>query len=330
MDVATKTVRIDLALAQTDIGLATSGSEAYVINRFGSDFVDILDLDDDLKLLSEFSVAIDDDRSSNPQALHVNSAGEAYISLLGDDSLQVVDVTDPTQVDPLRKVDFSHFADDDGLPEIGTFIGCGDTLFVGVERLDRNNGWAPVDSTFLVPITTGTDQFFDWNSDHDGSDGIELLGLGIKSVRADPASTSGHSVLVLSSGLERVDLAAGTSSWVISDQAFSDLDIGRFQLRSFDIHADGTLYFVIASADFSEHGIHRASLDGQGADLELVVGSLQTVTGQIEVIGNEAWFPDTTIGASGLRIFDLSVDPVSEVGSALSTGLPPYGFLPLP
>jgi hypothetical protein len=135
---------------------------------------------------------------------------------------------------------------------------------------------------------------------------------------------------LLTSGLERIDLSTGTTEWVIEEGTFVDAGFGQYQLRDFDVGADGMLYFSLANADFSEHMIYRASMEGGGADLELLVAGLQTVTGDLEIVGTEAWFSDTTLGSSGLRVFDLSADPAQEVeGSPFATGLPPYGLLPL-
>ena len=44
-------------------------------------------------------------------------------------------------------------------------------------------------------------------------------------------------------------------------------------------------------------------------------------------VGDRAWFADTTPGASGLRVFDLSASPVVEVpGSPVAVGLPPMSL----
>ena len=330
VDVATKQIRRDLALAQSDIGLSAHGSHLFVINRFGFDFVDVLDRDDDLALVSEFSVAIDEDRSSNPHDLIVTENDEAYVSLFGDDQIQVFDLSDPGDPKPLRTVDLAAFADADGLPEMGKLVACGDVAFVAVERLDRDASWASVDGTHLVPFALGSDRFYEWDAAHPGADEVDLLGLGAKALRADPRETGGHVGLLLSSGLERVDFAAGSSEWVISDAIFEAAGIGRYQLRDFDVGGDGNAYFAVATSDFSEHQIWRASLDGEGQDLEMVVSGLQTVTGSMEIVGDVLWFADTTIGSSGLRVFDIGAATVVEVGTPISTGLPPYGLLALP
>ncbi|MEE9384070.1 MAG: hypothetical protein V3V08_11725 [Nannocystaceae bacterium] len=330
-DTVTRTVQTDLAAAQTDTSLAFFDDRLFVINRLGFDYIDVLDLGNALALLAQFSVSTDPDASSNPSSMVMSASGEAYVSLFGDDVLQVVDMSAPEGPTLARTISLSHFADDDGIPEMGLLIECGEVLFVAVERLDRNETWQPVDVTYLVPLRAAQDTLYDFDVSHEGADGVALLGAGAKEFRADPADDTGHRILLLSSGLERVDLALGTSEWVIDAATFAAAGFGPFQLRSFDIGSDGMAYFVLAKGDWSQHMIYRASLDRGGMDLERMAGELQTITGDLEVIGMHAWFTDTTIGASGLRIFDLSTVPATELSNPpLPTGLPPYGLLPLP
>lgn len=330
IDVATKTVQADLGLASTDIAMDVFGDHLYVINRFGFDYVDIFDLANSFSLLSEFTVAIPEDRSSNPHSVHVTDTGEAYVSLYGDESLQVFDVSDPTDVSKLRDVDLSVFADSDGLPEVSSIIACGDVAFVSIERLDRNAGWVPVDDTQLIPLRLGTDALFDWD-EADGPDTVHLLGTGSTEIRRDLADESGHTLLVLNTGLERVDLATGSSEWVIEPSTFEALGIGQYQLRGFDLRG-GTdeIYVSVSAADFQSHSIYRGTLSGGGSDLTEVVSGLFSVTADFEVVGTEGWFVDTDPNGSGVRVFDLSGDIVVEIGERLSTGLPPYGLLALP
>ena len=330
VDVADRRVQPDLALAQTDIALDVHGDRLYAINRLGFDYVDVLDLNDDLALLAEFAVSVDEERSANPHTLVVDEHGHGYLSVFGGDAVQVFDVSDVDDIALLDTVELAPFADDDGLPEMGMMVACGNVGFVAIERLDQNQGWAPVDHSYLVPFEMDTNATFDFDDTHQGPDAIELLGVGPKNFRADPSDPAGHTLLLLTSGLERIDLASGSSEWVIDAEVFEAQGFGRYQLRDFDVGADGWLYFSLANADFTEHMIYRGSLDGGGEDLELVIGGLDTVTGDLEVVGSDVWFSDTTVGASGLRVFDVATQPAQEIeGSPFATGLPPYGLLPL-
>jgi len=329
VDVLHRTIRTDLALAQTDLALSYDDQSVYVINRFNFDYIDVLD-PANLALRTQFSVSVSDEVSANPVGLVVDAEREAYVTLFGADVIRVFDVSNPAAALPVRDIDMSSMADADGTPEMGLIVACGDTAFIVIERLDRNLMFQPVDASFMVPLDLRQDRFYDVQP---GAlpDGFALRGLGGNRARLDPRDPAGHTILLLNSGLEAVNLATGTTTWVISDATFQAMGVGRYQLRNFDIGADGMLYFVIASSDWTEHGLYRASLEGGGADLEPLVGGFQTVTGAIEVIGSEGWFADTTIGASGLRIFTITAEGLVEApASPLGTGLPPYGMIGLP
>jgi len=327
IEIASRTVEPDLALASTDIALAADEDRVFAINRFGFDNIDILDRSAGLTRLGGFSVEITEDRSANPHTLWVDDEDQAFVTMFGDTELQIWDLADPASPERAGSIDLSALADADGLPEMGQFVPCGDVAFVAIERLDPQ--FVQVDNTWLVPIYLPERQTYEFSDA--AVDGIPLLGVGMTRYRLDPSDPGGRSILVLNSGLERVDLTAGESEWVIADTAFASAGlVSQFQIRDFDLAADGTLYFAFSSADFSEHSLWRASLAGEGADLEQIFTGLQTVNGNLEVVGDELWFADTTVGSSGLRVFDVGTDPVTEVaGSPWSVGLPPYGLLAL-
>lgn len=76
-----------------------------------------------------------------------------------------------------------------------------------------------------------------------------------------------------------------------------------------------------------ESAARRVGIVGSSASAMVALRSGR----RLRDVDSRPWFVDTTIGSSGLRVFDLSSDPVTEVdGSPFSTGLPPYGLLPLP
>jgi hypothetical protein len=117
---------------------------------------------------------------------------------------------------------------------------------------------------------------------------------------------------------------------VVSQQLFEDAGYERLQLAGFDVDESGRMWVAAASADFSEYSLLRVDLAGAQPSLVIEVQGLQSVSGALEIVGHEAWFADTTIGASGLRIFDLSSTPVLESPeSPLPVGLPPIGLAPL-
>ncbi|MCA9684891.1 MAG: hypothetical protein KC457_22095, partial [Myxococcales bacterium] len=174
---------------------------------------------------------------------------------------------------------------------------------------------------------------FDFDPLEPGADAIVLQGEGfggwrpLPSVMAGTEGGDGTQILVLDSGLERVDLAAGTSEWLVPAETFAELGLTRLQLSAFDIDGQGRIWLAAAEPGFTSFSLWRIDLEGDTPQLIREVEGLHSVTGALEIIGDQAWFADTTPGASGLRVFDLSTSPVVELaGSPVAVGLPPMSL----
>jgi hypothetical protein len=333
VELATRTVTPDLALASSDAMPMVADGRVFVLNRYGFDYVDELDPHDALALLHEFALTPASlDTSANPQAIALDPAGRGWISLFGAGELQQIRFPElaATQPSVSLALDLREFADADGIPELEELIGCGDVLFVAAARIDREN-WTPADETLLIPVRAAEEpRLFDYDAEHPGADAIPLLGDGVGAWRIDPTDASGHTILVLNSGLERVDLESGQSEWVVPEQVFIDAGYDRLQLSGFDLDADGRMWISAAAEGFASFSLLRVDLDGPEPLLVPAVSGLQSTTGALEIVGHEAWFADTTVGASGLRGFDLATDPVAELPeSPLAVGLPPMSLAPL-
>jgi hypothetical protein len=333
VDLDTRSVAVDLALASSDAVALVDGGRVFVINRYGYDYVDELDPDDQLALVHEWPVtAASVEAPANPHALALDGEGRAWLTLYGAPEVQrfTFPQLHGAKVGADLALDLSSFADADGIPELSLAIACGETSFVSAERIDRS-AWVPADQTLLIPIATGGEPaLFEFDPDHPGPDGIPLLGVGVGAWRLDPGDGEGHTILVLNSGLERIDLAAGTRDWLVDEQIFADAGYGRLQLSGFDLDAQGRAWISAASEDFASFSLLRVDLEGDAPALEVEVEGLVSVTGSLEIVGDEAWFADTSLGASGLRIFDISVSPVVELPeSPLAVGLPPMSLAPL-
>lgn len=329
-EIATRTVSADLALASSDAAPIVVDGRVFVVNRFGFDYIDELDPANQLALIHEFAIApLSAEVPANPQIITLDPEGRGWVSLFGAGELQQLEFPTLASAQPslALALDLRQFADDDGSPELGALIGCGSVLFVAAARIDTTD-WVPADETLLIPVLTGEQpRLFDFDPDNAGADAIRLLGDGFGEWRIDPTEPSGQAIVVLNSGLERIDLATGQSEWLVDEQLFVDAGYDRLQLSSFDFDADGRMWVSAATADFSGFVLLRVDLDGPEPQLVVAVEGLQSVSGALEIVGHEAWFADTTVGASGLRGFDLAADPVAELAeSPLPVGLPPLGL----
>ena len=110
-------------------------------------------------------------------------------------------------------------------------------------------------------VRTTDGKFYDFVGNDGRPDGIQLLGRGQLGHIAAPGDTTGHVILLLTTGVERVDLAAGISQWAIPASVFEAQGFGPFTLGDFALAPDGdTLYFTAATADWSGHALWRATL----------------------------------------------------------------------
>lgn len=335
VDLRTGEVTPDLALASTDAKPYVHGDRVFVLQRYMFDALDILDADAQLALLGQFGLVVDDVPSTNPHAVALGPDGRAYVSLFGAPGLQVLDIADPAAIRCDDPIDLCPVADADGTPEASLLIRCGDTLFVSIERLDRDRGFALTeDHDALAAVDLASGRLHDFDPDADGVQSLPLLGPWAKQWRLDPRAADGRAIYVLSSGLERVDLAAGASAWAVDPAALAALGLDDYRLpQAFDLDRDGRVAYLAAyTADYSEVLLLRADLEADASNIEIFAEGLQSVEQTLEVAGDTLWFGDRSHAAAGLRAWDISVDPPTPrfAGEPLPTGLPPYALVAIP
>jgi hypothetical protein len=332
LDLRTGEIEPDLALATTDSLPFAHGDHVYLLHRYGFDALDVL-AGDDLRLLGQTSLAVPGVISSNPHALAF--VGErAYVSLFGAPELQIVDVSDPSAPRIDGRIDLRPLADADGNPEAHLAIHCGGTLFVSVQRLDSARGLALTgEHDHLAPIDLASGRLHDLDADEPGVQGLELLGPWAKQWRRDPADPAGHTVLILSTGLERIDLATGTATWAVDPARLAALGIDEYDLtQAFDLDRTGAVAYIASyRPDLSEVVLLRASLDDDAPITEVADG-LQSIGPTLEIVDDTLWFGDRSHAAAGMRAWDLQGDPPSPrfAGEPLATGLAPYAAVAIP
>lgn len=117
-----------------DPGVAASGGVVYQFNRFGFDNLRAFTPGEWSRPQWERELG----DASNPQDVAL-CAGRLFVSLYGRSELAILN---PDTGDQLDAVDLSAFDDGDGVgPEPGGLVVQDDQLFVGMNRLDRENGW---------------------------------------------------------------------------------------------------------------------------------------------------------------------------------------------
>lgn len=325
IDPRTKQVFPDLALADKDTRLRHDHRYNYVINRFTADSITVLAKDPSLTRQGSFSVTEPDVPSSNPHDLIVDAKGHLHLSFLGRDHIKVYDISDPNAATLLRSIDLRPFADADGLPEASSIIHCQDTYFVLVQRLNQDQGWVPVDHSYLVPVHAPSGSLYDFdNKNGSQPDGIQILRTGMSAWRPDPKVPEGTSILALNRGLQRINLKTAQVQDLIPEQVFIDQGMDVWDVRNFAISADGRWVWILAIDNWPKHSIFRASLDQGGRDLLPIITDIESTSGAMIRVDNALWVADTTDGQAGVRIFDILQDQLVEApDSPLAVGLAP-------
>lgn len=323
----------DVALGSTDAKPFFFAGAALVLHRYGVDAFDLLDPDDGFRLLAQRAIVADGVVSANPHAVVAGPDARAYVTLFGAPEVQVWDLSD--REDPVleRRFDLSPLADADGNPEASDALLCGGVLFVVVDRVDQAASLVPVDPTArLAAIDVRTGAAYDVDPDAPGAQPLALRGRWARQIRLDPADPTGRTALVLTTGVERVNLSAGTSSWAVADTRLQAAGIDDHRLpQAFDLGPGGAdVYLAAYRADFSEVAIFRAALDSDAPLVEIAAG-LQSVEQTLEVVGEFLYFGDRTHGASGLRVWDLRQAPPAPLPDLpLALGLAPYAAVAIP
>lgn len=297
----------DIAPATSDPALAWGQGMLVVIGRFGFNSLDVLD-GTDWQSLAELSVAVDNVPEPNPQALTFAADGRAYLTLLASAAVPIYDFKRPAADNPVGALDLTALADADGSPEAGVALACGDTLFIGIQRLVD---FVPIDHSYLVPFDLVSQQPIDLDPATDGPQGITLLGPWPKQIRRDPADDSGHTALVLTSGVERIDLVAGTSSWAVAPERLAALDVEGFDVQSFAVAPDGASVYIVATAgEFPNSALHQFSLADDSATT--LISDLTTREKALEIVGTTLYVGDASADQPRLRSLDLTMTPPLE------------------
>ncbi len=339
VDTETLTSTADVALGSTDAKPFAHGEYLYLLHRFQIDALDVIDPKAGWTLIDQQAIELQGSVSANPQTMAFSGDERVYIPLFGGPSVLVYDLQDPRHPLADGAFDLRPVADEDGNPEASLAIVCDDLLLVSLQFLDPSAGYRPRRERGEVAIFDRiSGRLYDLDATTEGIQGIPLRGGWARQWRLDPGDASGHSLLVLSEGIERIDLETWTSSWIISPEVLAEIGIRSYlQPQAFALTATGdALYLASYTENFAEVVVDRFLLiDGATAgDPERVLAGLQTSEQTLEINDRTLWIGDRSPGKSGVRSFALGTDPSAPLqplqNKPLATGLPPYAITLVP
>jgi hypothetical protein len=303
----------------SDAVIRTGGGYTIVLNRFLADNVQVLRRDLTTQLQCTTGAG------SNPHDIAVVAPDKAYVTRYGATALWIVDPS-ARSCDGFHRgsIDLSAFADADGLPEMDQTAVVGDTLFVAVQRLDRNHGFAPSGPSLLVVVDTTSDAVVGSITLHGANAFGDASGIAHEPGTGKlVVSTPGNIYKIGDGGLERVDPATRTADgyfFVTEDQVGGN--ITDFVLvsatKAYAIVQDASLTNALVAFDPSGASPPRTLLrrDGYLPDVALAPDGL-------------VWLADQSRPTPGIRVFDPATD-AGVTRAPIALELPPFsmGFVP--
>jgi len=156
----------NLLTIHQDSVVKSYAGKIYVVQRLGADSILVINPKAPGQTLTEYSTG----NGSNPQDMEFKNSRKAYISLLGENNLLVVN---PQNGNILKKIDLSEFADGDGIVEMSEMVMVNNYLYVSLQRLEN---FSAENTSLVVVIDTKTDKIIDLDSSTPGNQAIELKG----------------------------------------------------------------------------------------------------------------------------------------------------------
>ncbi len=175
-------IKNNLAPTISDITVVAHGEHFYRIERYNSDNIAKFNYKKPGRPVWQFStMGAGDVESSNPHDMVFASDEKAYVLRSGSTKAWIVNPNagkNQKKKNSIKfkqgELDLSVYADSDGLPEMHCGVVAGGKLFVVMQRVDADNGWAPSNTPYLAVFDVETDEEIDTGMGAGGLKGIPL------------------------------------------------------------------------------------------------------------------------------------------------------------
>ena len=295
----------------------------YVVNRSGSDNIQILDPEAGYQTVSQFSTGV----GTNPQDIAFDRAGEAYVSCYDQAVLLKVDPEAGTILDSWPT---DQFADADGMPETAWMYYVSDRLYISCQRLDRDFYYSPTDASYLLVFDTVAEAWVDVDPDTPDIQGILLEGLNpYTAIELDEHQTllrvgCNGFYGVLDGGVEVVDFMALESlGFEITEE-----ELGGDLIDLVTV-SDQQRYVIVS--DTANFATSLRYYDPTAGDVVVVDQSAVWSYLDVTFEGRDLlYLADRTPGDHGIRVF-AAVSGDELTSGPIPAGLPPaWVVLPEP
>lgn len=279
----------------------------YIINRYGQDNIEIRDPNDGFKVIKQYSTG----SASNPHGLCFANDEKAYVTLYEKDYILVVN---PLTGEELGRIDISSHADADGIPEMSACKIIGDTLFVGLQLLDRNDTmFPPTGESYILAVNTSSDKV-EKSIKCSSTNPLSVF----RKTDADEKLWIGYSGMMPGgddAGIEYLDTDTFEMSGLIIDEKKAGGDIQNFAMID-----DNTGFVVVSDENFN---MKLYKFDASSGKKEEIFSTEGYNIGGIALSKDGKLFvADRTINAPGIRVF--KADTGKEItDSVIDVGPPP-------
>lgn len=289
------------------------GGLAWVVNRFGGDNLQGID-PGACVTVEQHSTG----NGSNPQDVAFVSATRAWVSRYESADLVAID---PGTGATLATLPLASFADDDGIPEMAQMALVGPLLFVALQRLDRDAGFTPADSSLVVVVDTRTDALVDANPAQPGVQGIRLPAANpVTSFAFDPASSR---LLIGCAGVFGVN--DGGIAWVdpvtlaSGGLAITEAELGG-DLSDVVWRDTQRSFAIVSDAGFNTKLVSWSAADGATTGTVWAPGGYVLSDAALND-RDELWIANNGLAAPGLYVRSAATG--TPLAGPIDVGLPP-------
>jgi DNA-binding beta-propeller fold protein YncE len=316
-DVTTRTPSCDVASVFSDARVRWYNGRVYVVNRLGADNIEVLD-GTTFGLIKQFSVG----NGANPYDIAFASPTHAYVTRYATSDLWIVN---PATGSHDGTISLAGLADADGIPEMDRMIVVGPLLFISLQRVNENSGFAPTDSSLVAVVDTRTDQLVDCDPVHPGVQGILLPRTNpVTPFVFDAPRTRLYigcagSYGVNDGGIVRVDPASLTADGVAAPEDSLGGDVLDIAFAD-----DSRAYAIVSDPAFNTSLVRWSPVTGRRLDTLYSPGGFSLADAELTPSGNELWVCNSSFASPGIRIFSTSTQ--AQIGGPLLCTLPPQGL----
>lgn len=317
VDGLSKSPACDVASVYSDARVRWYDGRVYVVNRFGADNIEVLD-GVTFALVRQFSVG----NGSNPYDIAFASPTHAYVTRYESTDLWIVN---PATGAHTGTISLAALADADGIPEMDHLEMVGPLLFISLQRVNRNAGFAPTDSSLVAVVDTRVDQLVDCDPVTPGVQGILLPRSNpVTPFVFDRARTRlylgcvGH-YGIADGGIVRVDPVALRADGVVADEYGLGGDV--LDVAWYD---DDRAYAIVSDPSFNTQLIRWSPVTGRRTATLYEPGGFSLADAKVTPDGAEVWVCNSSFGSPGIRVFSCATG--LQVGPAVACTLPPQGL----